>query len=494
MTAANDSSSQSPAGFAPYCKSTGVFCYTPGFLKKAYDFPPTNGPNGLDGSGQTIVIVDAFGSPTLQSDLNVYDAALGLPPVNVTILCGPTWTGAATDHCPRIVPGSAADKQCGELGWAFETTLDVTMAHALAPGAKIVVAIANDCSDPSVYAAEHAVVTQPELQGSVMSQSFGEPDYIAGCSSTTPPVGCPGVNSTVVDFADRTYWIATQNAWTLVASSGDDGATTDFSASNQTDTTLTPSWPSTSPLNLGVGGTEGSPYGGQYPIPLPPHAHCPEDTTCNTGLVIVNGGQAGCGHGNTTLLPSRCIPVGYGGESAWDEFNFFGVGTATGGGVSAIYDRPSYQDGLPHSFTTLLGAQVRTNGRMSPDVSFNAAINGGLLNYDGFVSLFGGQNGVYVLGGTSAAAPAWAAIVALLDQNVGHPVGFVNPAIYSLAESPWYGNVFHDITQGNNSDTGGRSGVDGFTAAPGYDLTTGWGTPDVAHFITGMTSECQQSH
>ena len=88
-----------------------------------------------------------------------------------------------------------------------------------------------------------------------------------------------------------------------------------------------------------------------------------------------------------------------------------------------------------------------------------------------------------VFSGTSASSPAWAAIIALLDQKNGGPVGFINPAIYSLGASEKSKHSFHDITKGENSDTAGQLGVDGFAASKGYDLTTGWGTPDVAHFI-----------
>src|SRR5271166_5358186 len=90
-------------GGVPFCSSGSlgtILCYPPNFLKKAYHFPPTRGEDGLDGDGQTIVIVDAFGSPTIQSDLDKFDTAFGLPPKHVEILCGPTWTGAPTDDCP----------------------------------------------------------------------------------------------------------------------------------------------------------------------------------------------------------------------------------------------------------------------------------------------------------------------------------------------------------------------------------------------------------
>jgi subtilase family serine protease len=484
---------------APFC--LGITCYTPAMIAKAYNFPPTTGPNGLDGTGSNIVIVDAFGSPTVQNDLNVFDSAFGLPPTTVNILCGPTWTGSASDHCPATSPGSPIDNICGEEGWAFETTLDVQMAHAMAPGATIYLVVSDDCFDTNFNAAELAVTKQHSLRGSIMSQSFGEPDFLAGCTKL-----CPNGNASIIGPADEAYRTAVHNHWTVLASSGDDGANEAFTATGFTNGTMVPSWPSTNPFNLAVGGTQGSPYlqpGVNGPV------SCPANTNCNTGLVVVNGGPNGCGRvakpPQPPLFPG-CTPVGYGGESSWQEFNTFGVRTSTGGGVSTLYERPSYQDNLPESFSTLLGATVQAdNGRITPDVSFNAAINGGILNYDGFVSLFGGPNGFYILAGTSASSPAWAGIIALVNQKNGEPVGFINPAIYELAHSKSYAHAFHDITGGNNSDTGGQActipscgfnspALDGFNAGKGYDLTTGWGTPNVSNFITDILQFAGQNN
>src|SRR6202007_1128527 len=103
------------------------------------------------------------------------------------------------------------------------------------------------------------------------------------------------------------------------------------------------------------------------------------------------------------------------------EFNYLGFGTNTGGGVSSFYGRPSYQDDLPSTFPTVLGHTVNAaSARSNPDVSFNAAVNGGVLAWRGFIP----TPAWAVFGGTSAAAPAWAAIIALLNQANGAPVGF----------------------------------------------------------------------
>ncbi|MDA4127915.1 MAG: S53 family peptidase [Thaumarchaeota archaeon] len=494
-------------GGVPFCFSGSrgtITCYPPSFLKTAYDFPSTNGENGLDGSGQTVVIVDAFGSPTIQADLNTFDKTFGLPAATVTRLCGPTWTGASTDKCPvnTIADLSTATNAaaCGAIGWAEETTLDVTMVHGLAPGAKIVLVASNDCQDVNINAAEMAVVTQESLRGSVMSQSFGEPDDVVGCVQFDANNHCVDTDPSIKATADKIYTIAAENQWTVVASSGDDGANTNARVLGTRE--LTPSWPSSNPLNLATGGTQGSPYGGQYGAP--PGAgksfSCAAHTTCNTGLVIISGGTKGCTTAIRPGEPSGCTPLGYGGEATWNEFTTFGLGTSTGGGVSSLYERPSYQDNLPNHFSTLFGNSVEAEGRLTPDVSFNSAIMGGVLAPLSFLAPPAVVWAVF--GGTSAASPAWAAIIALLNQANNGPVGFLNPAIYALGQTNHHedsssaSSAFHDITKGENSDSSGQPWtfppifgpvvqppLDGFNAGTGWDMTTGWGTPDVTNFI-----------
>ena len=458
-----------PVGGVPFCFSGSVgnvMCYPPNFLKTAYDFPA-----GLDGTGSTIVIVDAFGSPTAQADLNKFDTTFGIPATTVTILCPPTWSGAPTDICPVKTIADLTNAPnaglCGAYGWAEETTLDITQSHALAPGAKIVLVVASDCYDTSILAAQQAVVSQKSLKGSIMSQSFGEGED----QLVYDP---PGFQAQ----ADAMYQTATNNKWTILASSADFGAETDFPS-----TTLIPSWPATNPLTIAAGGTQGYPFGGQYGFP-PGHGNtfsCAAGATCNTGLVIINGGPNGCGTATRPGEPSSCYPTGYGGEGAWNEWNWRASPSSTGGGISTLYARPSYQSALPNSFTTLLGNTVSASGfRLVPDISFNSAVSGGVLAWLGFL---GPEWAVF--GGTSASSPALAAEIALMNQVNGGPVGFITPAIYTLAQSSLYSRAFHDTVQGNNSATAG-SPYDGYTAGTGYDLTTGWGTPDVASFIPGV--------
>ena len=477
-------------GGVPFCSSGSlgtILCYPPSFLKKAYDFPSTWGGHGLDGTGQTIVIVDAFGSPTIQSDLNTFDTTFGLPPTTVTILCGPTWTGSPTDNCPVKTISDLTNAPnallCGATGWAEETTLDVTMAHALAPGAHIVLLVANDCFDTNLYGAEQAIVSQRAYRGSIMSQSFGEPDDLVTCTALGPTNTCISYDPTLLNLPNSVFQTATKYHWTIIASSGDDGANEDARVLGTYE--LTPSFPSTSPLVLAAGGTQGNPYGGQYGSAPGPGGtfSCGAFKFCNTGLVWINGGLNGCGTAVRPGVPSSCVPVYYGGEATWNEALAFGsVGYASGGGISTLYALPFYQQSVArHLPNTLLGVQVKATGRLVPDVSFNSAVYGGVLAYLGFLGRWG------VFGGTSAASPAWAGIMALVNQAHGSPMGWVNPAIYSIQGQNSQGrSPFHDITSGNNADCSGYCGEDGYVAGRGYDLTTGWGTPDVSSLIQAL--------
>src|SRR5262245_25391441 len=143
----------------PLCKSASlgnIVCYTPRFIKKAYNYPSTA---ALDGSGQTIVIVDAFGSPTITADLALFDAVFGIPaPPSFTIFCGNAPNPYDTSQCPTVNIASNVNRKHGEFGWTIETSLDVEYAHAMAPGAAIVLVVAATSSGNAINSAETAAI------------------------------------------------------------------------------------------------------------------------------------------------------------------------------------------------------------------------------------------------------------------------------------------------------------------------------------------------
>jgi subtilase family serine protease len=161
-------------------------------------------------------------------------------------------------------------------------------------------------------------------------------------------------------------------------------------------------------------------------------------------------------------------------ETAWDlasgnPGNAGGSFQASGGGYSNLFARPAYQAGLPGT----------SAGRGAPDVSADASDRPGIA----VAFRNGTQDTVESHGGTSAAAPIWAALVALADQYAGHDLGFINPAIYHIAASPSYHHAFHDITTGNNTAQFPRTTITGYHATPGWDPVTGWGTPNAQILI-----------
>jgi subtilase family serine protease len=189
-----------------------------------------------------------------------------------------------------------------------------------------------------------------------------------------------------------------------------------------------------------------------------------QDKNANTEISVMpdaaSPGVTAVG-GTTAFLAQN---GGYFQESAWGEpIEQWG----SGGGVSTAYPRPSWQQapGVPSAMT----------GRGLPDVAANAdIISGWDIIAPGQTSSDQAQEGP--VGGTSAAAPFWAAVTALIDEDLAHKslplVGFANPALYLFAQSPTGlpAPAFHDVTLGSNLH---------YPAGPGWDMATGLGTPDV---------------
>jgi subtilase family serine protease len=166
------------------------------------------------------------------------------------------------------------------------------------------------------------------------------------------------------------------------------------------------------------------------------------------------------GAGGTALGASSSTGA-YHGEMAWNADTM-----ASAGGYSARFGRPSYQDGVPRT------------GRMRgvPDVAADADASTAMaLTFSGGV--------LYPAQGTSAATPLWAAVIALADQQAGQHLGFVNPAIYAIARSPAYRRAFHDVTTGDNSVFWPTRLFTGYTAGPGWDPVTGWGSPNAQYLV-----------
>jgi len=167
-----------------------------------------------------------------------------------------------------------------------------------------------------------------------------------------------------------------------------------------------------------------------------------------------------------TSLTTRGPGGPWASEIAWD---------GSGGGISTLYSIPTWQQGVDMSKN-----QGSTTQRNIPDVAMLA---------DSIIFTVADNGVPGPVGGTSAAAPLWAAFTALVNQqataNCGPPVGFVNPAIYTIGTSPAYTNDFHDITVGNNTNS---ASPNKFFAVKGYDLCTGWGSPTGIKLINALSA------
>jgi subtilase family serine protease len=392
----------------PFSLAKGLYCYGPAAIRHAYGVDQLIAA-GLDGKRQTIVIIDAYGSPTLEADLAAFDTVFGLPaPPSIQQI-----------HMPGSTPFNNTDPN--QLGWAEETSLDVQWAHAIAPGAKIILVAAATNNDPDILAAQNFAIKNH--LGHIISESFGE-------SELALLQTVDGVKS--IDDNEESLERARDADISVLVSSGDSGpAETDDNGVLQTFPVA--SYPASSPNVTAVGGTN------------------------------LFFGSATNADPNGT----------YQGEVVWNDG--FGAG---GGGVSMTFGTPKYQrKNLP--LTTLSSL----NGhRGYPDVAYNAGVVGGVIVHLGFLPP--AANGFYLFGGTSAGAPQWAAITSIANQSAEEPLGFLNDRLYKLGKRGVLSTVMHDITVGNNT----FEGVTGFSAKPGWDLATGWGTPNTG-FVPKLTGE-----
>ncbi len=156
-------------------------------------------------------------------------------------------------------------------------------------------------------------------------------------------------------------------------------------------------------------------------------------------------------------------------ETVWN----WGDGIGSGGGISTQYPIPCWQTNID-----MTANQGSTTMRNTPDVALTAD--------NVYVRVDGGEQDV---GGTSCAAPLWAGFTALVNEQAAasgqEPVGFVNPLVDAIGSGPNYTSAFHDITTGNNTTPASPTK---FYAVAGYDLCTGWGTPNGQKLIDALAN------
>ena len=371
-------------------------CYTPREIRRAYGFSRLI-RRGEDGRGVTIAIIDWTEDPTLQQDLAKFDSRFKLTAPPSLEVVAPFGTAPFEASNPEDLEGS------------FEVSIDVELAHAIAPGAKIVLVLARSGANEDILATERYAVEH--RLGDVVSMSYGE---TAECESES-----------LVEEEHAVFKSGVEGGMTFVSGTGDEGAAS---------------------ANC------------EYTAPL---SHPEVDLPASDPNVTAAGG---------TELKAQFSSGRYISESVWNETGPSTVWPehlASNGGFSTLYATPKYQEGVA-GITTQRGV---------PDVSDNAAAHGGMVIVCSSSCQSKEEEEKYgdywISGGTSAAGPQWAGLIAIVDQLAGHDVGNINPALYEIAKSGGYHEAFHDITEGNNS----YPPISGYSAEPGWDPASGWGSP-----------------
>jgi subtilase family serine protease len=445
-------------------------CYTPQDIRSAYDV--TSVPQLQDGSdnlgqGQTIVLVDAYGTPTGAHDLQYFhDKFFGsLPDPNFTEVYP-----QGKPNYQNIAHGNGLSGPNGAANWSGEATLDIEWAYSIAPLAHIVLLAVPPAETEGVQglpnlfkAVQWAINKYPA--GTVFSQSFGVTEQTL-----------EGAGATQIKRFDAVYQAGLAKGDTFLASSGDNGAT--GTAKQHKETTTYPGsttgWPATSPWVTAAGGTQLQYGWSWYPT---------SDTPFNAD------GSPNAAYFNSTP----------GGDSqvVWNES---WLPAATGGGPSVLYGMPGWQ-----SSNTAVATTIGRDARGIPDLAWNAAVNGGVLVY---ITAYPNYQraGWHVYGGTSAASPQLAGVVALVNtarKDAGNgPIGYLNPILYSgtLPSSDFRdvtatteGTAASGVLDNNtlwqyNADGSVSPGpVPGWPTQDGWDMTTGFGSPNVGPFVASLT-------
>jgi subtilase family serine protease len=397
-----------------------IACYAPFQFQTAYNLGPLY-KKGLTGKGETIVIVDSYGFSGIGQELTTFDKAFNLPAPPHFVILQPEGP----------IPPFNATKRPMMVGWAEETSLDVEYAHAMAPGANIllvetpVAETLGVTGFPQIVAAENYVINHH--LGQVITQSFAAPEPTF-----------PTAQSLLT--LRSAYKNAAAHGVTVLAAAGDEGPSGPKTLTAQGFAATyflhrVGEWPSDDPLVTGVGGLQ---------------------------LFLDANGVA-------TQPPA-----------VWNDTALFNSPAAGGGGTSTIFERPAYQNSVKSTVGPARGF---------PDISMSAAVNGAALVYLD-ANAAQGAAGFYLIGGTSEASPEFSGIIAIADQWAGHGLGLINPALYAMEAAGAPGIV--DVTAGNSTVTFPQGGsthtVNGFAAVSGYDLATGVGTVNAALFVPELVA------
>jgi subtilase family serine protease len=460
-------------------------CYTPQQIRSAYQVNRVLLKDGTPdyGKGQTIVLVDAYGSPTAAQDLTHFHNTFfpSLPPPDFQQIFpqgNPQYHN--TSH------GSGLAGSNGAAGWSGEATLDTEWAYSIAPEAHIILMAVPPSETegvqgfPNLFKAISAEISATP-RGTVFSMSFAATEQTFGGAAAAQVAGFDAVFQKGLARNDNFF-----------AAAGDTGTSNSSKVHEESVPYPYPtvSWPASSPYVVAVGGTQL-----QYGWTWDPSSDTAFTPSSNNTVQFNPNYWASTSGGDT--------------QAVWNES--WGP-VATGGGASVIYQRPSWQTSVASQFG---------NHRLVPDTSWNAAVNGGV---DVYITAYpeyncGNSTGCWTIyGGTSAATPQTAALVALTNaarySKGKGPIGFLDPLLYQMGSTLYTGSspAYQDIVPqqyGSAAATFAGSEVDvqgqvlksvgylednqlwdvstpGYATTTGYDPTTGWGAPIAPGFVAAL--------
>jgi subtilase family serine protease len=417
--------------------------YTQAQIRSAYGVASS----GMTGKGQTVAVVDAYASPTMQSDANQFAKVTGDQPFR---------PGQYQQYLPANFTETSPDI-CDAAGWYGEETLDVEAVHGQAPNANVRFVAGASCEDPDLASAD-ALIVNKHL-ASIVTDSWGE----------------PADDELIENVFDQIFKAGAVEGIGFFFSSGDNGyeSTDEDPGSDMIQTDL----PTSSPWVTSVGGTS---------IAIGASKNYEFETSWGTLLDPLSASGK-----SWQFAPPGVYPDYYGGSG--------------GGGTSTLYTQPSYQRGVvPASLSKSLpdGTKSAKAMRVVPDVAAIADPATGMLVGETTLLADGMHYGFALsrIGGTSVASPIFAGIEADAQQAAGHPLGFANPAIYARSGT----SAYHDVTdhpfgpgylamvRNNYTDPSTKTGPlltylrtlgingEGAAALPavrGYDDATGVGSP-----------------
>jgi len=434
---------------------TGSVFFAPGDITTIYDVQKMYNA-GFTGAGQSIAVIGQ--SAVDPADIEAFQSAASL---------------AVKDPTMLLIPGTGTSEIF--TGDEVESDLDLEWSGAMAPGATVYFIYTG--SDTNYGAFDSLVYAIDNQIGTIISSSYGLCEAELGSAQTS---------------LEASLAQAAAQGQTVISASGDSGSTDCFvgndisNPSLSVQESLAVDYPASSQYVTGLGGTEIS--------------------TSSTSYLTPGDGYWASASGNDVISSAiQYIP-----EEVWNE-DLAGCGTddclsSGGGGASTLFTKPSWQTGVANIPTA--------NHRYVPDISLHSAT--GLPGYlfctsdtsfwvsgqaascnSGFRDASSGL--LTTAGGTSFAAPIFAGMLALVNQDRGftNGQGQINPTLYTLAaDGSTYSSAFHDITSGNNNCLAGSaycSSTSGFSATTGYDQASGLGSLDLYNLATAWPSNTETS-